>query len=88
MLIPENTGDRVFSVRKTRVPTVREKRYKVFQELNISYVSISLIDCQSNTFLLMNIIILYISKLAIRTPEQSFLLLTLIKFQTSFGGLK
>ena len=44
------------SVCKTKIPTeYREKRCKVFQELNISNESISLIDCQSYRFLLMNI---------------------------------
>ena len=59
LLIPENIGDRVFIDRKTKIPTVyREKGInKVFQNLTISSVSIFLIDCQSNTFLLMNIII-------------------------------
>ena len=56
LLISENIGDVVLSVCKTKIPTeYREKRYKVFQELNISNESISLIDCQSYTFLLMNI---------------------------------
>ena len=37
----ENLGDRVLSVCKTKIPTeYRKKRYKVFQELNISNVSI------------------------------------------------
>ena len=41
LLIPENTGDRAASVRKTKMPTkYKKKRYKVFQELNISNVSI------------------------------------------------
>ena len=88
LLIPENIGDRVFSVRKTKIPIeYREKDItrggsrtpatsyyhkdpqlgcsssprsasdNVFQELNISNVLIFLTDCQSNTFLLMNIII-------------------------------
>ena len=48
-----------------------EKNYKVFQELNISNVSNFLIDYQSNTLFLMNIIIPDISKLALKTPEQS-----------------
>ena len=43
-----------------------EKNYKVFQELNISNVYY-----QSNTLFLMNIIIPDISKLAVKTPEQS-----------------
>ena len=48
LLISENIGDVVLSVCKTKIPTeYREKRYKVFQELNISNESISLIDCQS-----------------------------------------
>ena len=56
LLISENIGDVVLSVCKTKIPTeYREKRCKVFQELNISNESISLIDCQSYTFLLMNI---------------------------------
>ena len=56
MLIPENKGDRVLSVFKTKIPTeYREKRFKVFQELNISNVSIFITDCQSYTFHLMNI---------------------------------
>ena len=70
----------MFSVHKTKFLTKyiyrererEKKRYKVFQELNISNVSIFLIHCQSNTFLLMNIIISDISKLAIKTPEQTF----------------
>ena len=40
LLIPENTGDRAASVRKTKMPTKYKKRYKAFQELNISNVSI------------------------------------------------
>ena len=36
---------------------IPKRRCKVFQELNISNVSVFLIDCQSYTFLLMNIII-------------------------------
>ena len=47
----------------------------MFQELSISDVSIFLIVNQSNqsdTFLSMNIIIADISKLAIKTREQSF----------------
>ena len=56
LLIPENMGDSVLSACKTKIPTeYREKRYKVFQELNISNASIFLIDCQSYTFLLINI---------------------------------
>ena len=56
LLISENIGDVVLSVCKTKIPTeYREKRCKVFQELNISNESISLIDCQSYRFLLMNI---------------------------------
>ena len=56
LLIPENMGDRVLSACKTKIPTeYREKRYKVFQELNICNASIFLIDCQSYTFLLINI---------------------------------
>ena len=43
----------------------------VFQELNISNVSVCLIHCQSNTFLLINLIS-DISELAIKTPEQYF----------------
>ena len=51
LLIPENTGDRVFSVHKTK--------YKMFQELNISNVSVFMINCQSNNdehnnFILLN----------------------------------
>ena len=45
----------------------------MFQELNISSVSIFAIDCQSNTFVLMNIIISDISKLAIKTSENLFI---------------
>ena len=45
----------------------------MFQELNISNVSIFVIDCQSNTFVLMNIIISDISKLAIKTSENLFI---------------
>ena len=57
-LIPENIGDRVFIVHKTKMLTEYiRKRYKVFQELNLSNVSIFFIDCQSNAFLLMNIIV-------------------------------
>ena len=52
---------------------MQRKRYKQgFQELKISNVSFLLIGCQSNTFLLMNLIISDISKLAMKTPEQSF----------------
>ena len=48
LLIPENTADTVFIVRKTKMLTEsREKRYKVFQELNISNISIFSINCQS-----------------------------------------
>ena len=72
MSIPENIGDRAFSVRKTRIPTEYREKGIVFQELNISNVSIFLINCQSNAFLLMNVIISDISKLVIKTPEQSF----------------
>ena len=58
LLIPENIGDRVFIVPKTKMITeYKRKRYKVFQELHISNVQIFLIDCQSSTFLLRNIII-------------------------------
>ena len=45
--------------------------YKVFQELNVSNVSFFLIDCQFNTFILMDMIISDISKLAIKTPKKS-----------------
>ena len=42
--ITENIGDRAFSVRKTRIQNEYiEKTYKVFQELNISNVSIFLL---------------------------------------------
>ena len=44
----------------------------MFQEWNVSNASIFFIDCQSNTFLLMNIMNSDISKLAVKTPEQSF----------------
>ena len=41
LLIPENTGDKVFSVHKTKMLSeYREKKYKLFQKLNISNVSI------------------------------------------------
>ena len=54
LLIPENIGDRKLSVFKTiRYQLNIEKKVYVFQESNISNVSI-LIDCQSYTFLLMN----------------------------------
>ena len=59
-------------MRKTRIPTEYREKGIVFQELNISNVSIFLINCQSNAFLLMNVIISDISKLVIKTPEQSF----------------
>ena len=73
MSITENIGDRAFSVRKTRIQNEYiEKKYKVFQELNISNVSIFFIDCHSNVFLLMDITIPDTSKLVIKTPEQSF----------------
>ena len=40
LLIPENPGNRVVSVCKSKIPTkYREKRYKMFQELNISNIS-------------------------------------------------
>ena len=57
--ITENIGNRKLSVCKTMKYqlNIEKKNYKVFQELNISNVSIFLIDCQSYTFLLMNIII-------------------------------
>ena len=58
LLIPENIGDRLFIVCETKMlPEFKKKSYKVFQELNISNVSILSIDCQSNTFLLMNILV-------------------------------
>ena len=42
--ITEKIGDRAFSVRKTRIQNEYiEKKYKVFQELNISNVSIFLL---------------------------------------------
>ena len=44
----------------------------MFQEWNVSNASIFFIDCQSNTFLLMNIMNSDISKLAVKTPKQSF----------------
>ena len=59
LLIPENIGDRVLSVCKTQIPTeYREKGIRCFKNylFNISILSIFLIDCQSYTFLLMNII--------------------------------
>ena len=41
LLIPENIGDRLFIVPKTNMLTEsKRKRYKVFQELDISNVSI------------------------------------------------
>ena len=58
LLIPENISDRVLSMCKTKIPTeYREKAIRCFKKLNISNVSIFLIDCQSYTFLLKNIII-------------------------------
>ena len=58
LLIPGNIDDRVLSMWITKILTeYREESINVFQELNISNVSTFLIDCQSYTFLLMNIII-------------------------------
>ena len=56
LLIPKNTGDTVFSVRKTKIATeYRENGIRFFKNL-IFQINQFLIDCQSNTFLLMNII--------------------------------
>ena len=68
LLIPENTGDGAFSMHKNKIPTeYREKG--VIKYFKCIYF---LIDCQSKAFLLMNITISDISKLAVKTPERSF----------------
>ena len=46
LLVPENVGDRVLSVWKTKIPTeYREEGTMVFQKLDISNVSLFWIDC-------------------------------------------
>ena len=45
----------------------------MFEELNVLNVLVFLIDCQSNTFFLMNIKISDLSKLAIKTAEKFFI---------------
>ena len=71
LLMPQNIDHRAFSVRKTKMPNIEKKvqgisRIKYFTSINF------LIDCQSNTFSLMNIIISDISNLGIKTSEESF----------------
>ena len=51
LLIPENIGDRVSSVCKTKMPKLNtRKRYKVFQELNILNASIFLMTVGATHF--------------------------------------
>ena len=71
LLISKNTRDRNFiSNGKTRIPTeYGEKGVSCFK--NYMFRINCFIDCQFNTFRLRNII-LDNSKLAIKTPEQSF----------------
>ena len=89
MLIPENTADTVFSVRKTRIPTeYRKKRCKMFQELSSSNVSIffSWLSFKDIPFDEYNNFRHF--KVSYKDTRTFFLLLTLIRFHTSFGGSK
>ena len=69
--MPENTDDIAFCMCKTKMPNkYREKGIRCFK--NYFKCINFLIDCQSNAFPLMKIVISDISNSTIKTPEQSF----------------
>ena len=88
LLISKNARDKNFiSNGKTRIPTeYREKGIRCFK--NCMFRINCFIDCQFNTFPFEEYNNFRKFKVSYKDTRTIFLLLSLIRFHTSFGGLK